>query len=231
MREMFVGSGLFSWQPIGFNAQRGDIYLDESTHTAMCLGGGKIGHFIGSETGGIDGAPGDQTGRESRIQDYYRGSWDGVLHYNGKADTGGASVPTGSGAPSGETSDLARRVIAGEFGNGDARRAALGDRYDEVQAEVNRILGGGSVDIDALARRVISGEFGNGDERKRRLGFNYDAVQSRVNEILGAGSSSVDIDAMARAVIRGDYGNGEERKRRLGSYYSAVQRRVNEMLS
>ncbi len=43
-------------------------------------------------TGGIDGAPGDQTGRESRIQDYYRGSWDGVLHYNRKADTGTASA-------------------------------------------------------------------------------------------------------------------------------------------
>ena len=29
-------------------------------------------------------------------------------------------------------SELAARVIAGDFGNGDARRAALGDRYDEA---------------------------------------------------------------------------------------------------
>ena len=238
MREMFVGSGLFSWQSVTANAARGDIYLDEENHTAMSLGGGKIGHFTGSETGGIDGEPGDQTGRESRIQDYYRGSWDGVLHYNGKADVGSASTPTGSGAPSGDVSELAARVIAGEFGNGDARKAALGDRYDEVQAEVNRILlggsSGGSYDVDAMARRVIAGEFGNGDERKRRLGDRYSAVQRRVNEILdatGAGSTSMDVDAMARAVIRGDYGNGEERRRRLGSYYSIVQRRVNEMLS
>ena len=238
MREMFVGSGLFSWQNVTANAARGDIYLDEENHTAMSLGGGKIGHFTGSETGGIDGEPGDQTGRESRIQDYYRGSWDGVSHYNGKADVGSASIPTGSGAPSGDVSELAARVIAGEFGNGDARKAALGDRYDEVQAEVNRILlggsSGGSYDVDAMARRVIAGEFGNGDERKRRLGDRYSAVQRRVNEILdatGAGSTSMDVDAMARAVIRGDYGNGEERRRRLGSYYSIVQRRVNEMLS
>lgn len=232
MREVFVGSGLFSWQSVSANAQRGDVYLDEENHTAMALGGGKIGHFTGSETGGIDGAPGDQTGRESRIQDYYRGSWDGMLYYNGKAD-GGKVVPSEA---SGSVADLARRVIAGEFGNGDARRVALGSRYDEVQAEVNRILGGGteSVDIDALARRVIAGEFGNGDERRRRLGGNYDAVQKRVNEILaGTGSTktSVDVDAMARAVIRGDYGNGDERRRRLGSYYSIVQARVNEMLS
>ena len=242
MREMFVGSGLFSWKPISFNAQRGDIYLDESAHTAMCVRNDGtadlLAEFSISETGGIDGEPGDQTGRESWVHDYYSGRWDGILHYNGKADVGSASTPTGSGAPSGDVSELAARVIAGDFGNGDARRAALGSRYDEVQAEVNRILSGGSssgsYDVDALARRVIAGEFGNGDDRKRRLGDKYSAVQKRVNEILGAlgaSSTSMDVDAMARAVIRGDYGNGEERRRRLGSYYSIVQRRVNEMLS
>ena len=56
-------------------------------------------------TGGIDGAPDDQTGRESRIQDYYRDSWDGVLHYNGKADSGGAPGGSGSGAPSDNVSE------------------------------------------------------------------------------------------------------------------------------
>ena len=64
---------------------------------------------------------------------------------------------------------------------------ALGSRYDEVQAEVNWILSGGSsasYDVDALARRVIAGEFGNGDERKRRLGSYYSIVQARVNEML-----------------------------------------------
>ena len=35
---------------------------------------------------------------------------------------------------------LARRVIAGEFGSGDARRAALGSRYAEVQRRVNELL-------------------------------------------------------------------------------------------
>jgi len=197
-----------------------------------------LGEFSISENGGIDGEPGDQTGRESWVHDYYSGSWDGILHYNGMADVGGAPGGSGSGAPSGDVSELAERVIAGEFGNGDARRQALGSRYDEVQAEVNRILSGGSssgsYDLDALARRVIAGEFGNGDARKAALGSRYDAVQRRVNEILGAAGTtrtSVDVDAMARAVIRGDYGNGDERKRRLGSYYSIVQARVNEMLS
>ena len=154
--------------------------------------------------------------------------------------TGGSSssAPSGGSAPSGSATDLAKRVIAGEFGNGDARKAALGSRYDEVQAEVNRILNGGgssspSVDIDQMARDVIAGKYGNGDARKAALGSNYDAVQARVNELLGAdggSSGGADIDALARAVIRGDYGNGEERKRRLGSLYDAVQARGNQLL-
>lgn len=37
--------------------------------------------------------------------------------------------------------ELARRVWAGEFGDGDARRAALGSRYDAVQALVNKGVG------------------------------------------------------------------------------------------
>lgn len=158
---------------------------------------------------------------------------------------GGSSGGTTSAAPGGTVAELARRVIAGEFGNGDARRAALGSRYDEVQAEVNRILlGGGSSsapaqpaapDIEALAQAVIRGDYGNGDDRRAALGSSYDAVQARVNEILGTGGSDggsggADINALARAVIRGEYGNGEERRSRLGSLYDAVQARVNEIL-
>ncbi len=161
------------------------------------------------------------------------------------AITGGAaSGGTTLAAPSGTVAEFARRVIAGEFGNGDARRAALGSRYSEVQAEVNRILIGGSSsapaqpaapDIEALAQAVIRGDYGNGDERRAALGASYEAVQARVNKILGAGGSDggsggADIDALARAVIRGEYGNGEERRSRLGSLYDAVQARVNEIL-
>ncbi|WP_368284781.1 N-acetylmuramoyl-L-alanine amidase [Enorma massiliensis] len=161
------------------------------------------------------------------------------------AITGGVvSGGTTPAAPGGTVAELARRVIAGEFGNGDARRAALGSRYSEVQAEVNRILAGGSSsapaqpaapDIEALAQAVIRGDYGNGDDRRAALGSTYDAVQARVNEILGAGGSDggsggADIDALARAVIRGECGNGKERRLRLGSLYDAVQARVNEIL-
>lgn len=42
----------------------------------------------------------------------------------------------------GSVSDLADAVLRGDFGNGPARQAALGARFDEVQAEVNRRLNG-----------------------------------------------------------------------------------------
>ncbi len=69
--------------------------------------------------------------------------------------------------------DFARRVINGEFGNGDARRNSLGDNYAAVQARVNEMLGcggsaatGGGVDIESLVWAVINGDYGNGDERR-----------------------------------------------------------------
>ena len=59
----------------------GDIMLNVATHTEMYIGGGK---FVGahcSETGGIDGKPGDQTGNEISIVNAYIPSygWDYVL--------------------------------------------------------------------------------------------------------------------------------------------------------
>ena len=39
--------------------------------------------------------------------------------------------------------ELVKRTIRGDFGNGDERRAALGDRYDEVQHQVNLNLNAG----------------------------------------------------------------------------------------
>lgn len=104
-----------------------------------------------------------------------------------------AAKPSASsgGSSSGTIDGLARRAIAGEFGNGEARKKALGSNYSAVQTRVNQLLGVSSkpaskpsVDIDALARAVIRGEYGNGAERKRRLGSNYAAVQARVNKIL-----------------------------------------------
>ena len=82
--------------------------------------------------------------------------------------------------------ELADKVIAGEFGAGDARKNALGARYEAVQAIVNKKLGI-SNDIDRVARAVIRGEYGSGEARRVRLtsaGYDYNAVQARVNQMI-----------------------------------------------
>ena len=94
MRSVFVGSGLFEWKPMSFLAQPGDLYLNEANHVAMCQTQTPdiLSEFCISETGGTTGKRGDQTGREAYAHGYYDYPWDGILHYNGKAD-GDAPTP------------------------------------------------------------------------------------------------------------------------------------------
>lgn len=134
----------------------------------------------------------DVTGKRCPAPYVDAGKW---ARLHARITGGGAAAPSPAAppAPSGDVDALARRVIAGEFGNGDERRRRLGSRYAAVQRRVNEILGGGvsggaakgpATDVDALARAVIRGDYGNGDERRRRLGSRYAAVQRRVNELL-----------------------------------------------
>lgn len=97
--------------------------------------------------------------------------------------TGGKerSDASGGSAPSGDKWRIARQVLNGVFGDGNARRAALGSRYDEVQDCVNALVNESDT---ALAKRVINGELGNGDDRKYILGGRYNAVQKQVNRLL-----------------------------------------------
>jgi len=90
MRDVFVGSGLFEWHDMSFLAEPGDLYLNEVNHVAMCQTQypDVLSEFSGNEYGGAYGGQrGDQTGWESHICDYYDYPWNGILHYNGKADT------------------------------------------------------------------------------------------------------------------------------------------------
>ncbi|MCI7746526.1 MAG: C40 family peptidase [Collinsella sp.] len=72
----------FDWVTDFSSLQKGDILLWEGVHTAMYLGDGLIVHAVSNEFGGIlGGIPGDQTGREIRIQSYdsYQKRWTGIL--------------------------------------------------------------------------------------------------------------------------------------------------------
>ena len=85
--------------------------------------------------------------------------------------------------------ELAREVIAGKYGNGEARKKALGDKYNQVQERVNQLLKKPKKSIDEIAKEVIAGKWGNGNDRKTRLtnaGYNYNEVQNKVNNLLNA---------------------------------------------
>lgn len=84
--------------------------------------------------------------------------------------------------------EVAKEVLAGEWGNGNARKTALenaGWNYSEVQAKVNELCGQKS--LTEIAKEVIQGKWGNGATRKSKLeqaGYNYSAVQAEVNKLL-----------------------------------------------
>ena len=61
-------------------------------------------------------------------------AWD--KYAGGKPSTSTPSKPAEK-----SVNELAKEVIQGKYGNGEDRKKALGDRYDEVQARVNEILG------------------------------------------------------------------------------------------
>lgn len=79
--------------------------------------------------------------------------------------------------------DLANKVIRGDFGNGEARLQALGNRYNAVQAIVNQKLAKkeDNTNLLELVKRTIRGDFGSGEARKQALGSNYTRVQEQVN--------------------------------------------------
>ena len=180
----------------------------------------------------------------SRAQKWY----DQMVNGAEAPSTGGSTTTTPSTGGKKSVAEVAKDVIAGAYGNGDARKAALeaaGYNYAEVQAEVNRQLGVGGTatttpqkTVDQLAQEVINGAWGKGTERQQRLtaaGYDYNAVQAKVNQILtGTSSGGKTIDQIAREVIAGQWGKGADRKARLqaaGYNYDAVQARVNQLLS
>lgn len=63
--------------------QPGDILLNDSCHVAVMINGSQLAQASISETGTINGADGDQTGRETNISAFYSYPWNAVLRYQG----------------------------------------------------------------------------------------------------------------------------------------------------
>lgn len=91
----------------------------------------------------------------------------------------------------------ARKVINGDFGNGEDRvnnlkaEGLTEEQIKNVQDKVNEILNNQpQIELksnEEIADEVIQGLWGNGEERYKKLteaGYNYDNVQAIVNEML-----------------------------------------------
>lgn len=101
-----------------------------------------------------------------------------------KPSTGTAASSTSS--PGGTVLDLVVATLQDKYGNGDARKTALGNRYTEVQNMINHIA---SASASTLAGEVKAGKYGNGDARKIALGSRYNEVQKIVNGSTGLAAS------------------------------------------
>lgn len=138
-RQLLLANS-FRQIPVGAASQmqRGDILL-RSGHTEIYLGNGKQGGARGSELGTITGRVGDQTGREITSSAYTPSSWTSAFRYAGtQGETKTVDVSKLS------LQELVAKTLAGDFGNGDARKKALGSRYDEVQRAINSGSSGAS---------------------------------------------------------------------------------------
>lgn len=179
----------------GSGLKRGDVLLNTSHHTAMYCGNGKeVEASINEKGTATGGKPGDQTGKEFLIRSYRNYPWTNVLRYqDGTSGSGSSGKKT--------VSEIANEVIAGVWGNGDARKNALeaaGYNYSEVQAAVNAKLSGSGTTTSKksnaeIAKEVIAGKWGNGTDRKKKLeaaDYNYMTIQAEVNKQLGKSGSS-----------------------------------------
>lgn len=111
----------------GAGLQRGDVLLNERSHTAMYVGNGKLCHASGNEYGkATGGKTGDQTGKEISITGYFNFPWDYCLRYVKKDE----AKPDKDDKPSGDRAYVVK--------DGDSlwkiAQAQLGDpwRYPEI---------------------------------------------------------------------------------------------------
>lgn len=84
MKSQFTAHGFqwIPWSQIGGtgNLQRGDILLNENSHTEIYLGNNQN---VGAHSNRGYPQTGDQTGTEVSVSGYYYHPWDGVLRYAG----------------------------------------------------------------------------------------------------------------------------------------------------
>ena len=161
-----------------FVAQRGDIFIwgkrgqssGAGGHTGIFVDSNNIIHCNYARNGiTVDG-----------YLDVARAS--GNKYYYIYRPSGQSSI---SSSTAGKSIDqLVQETLAGKYGNGEQRKASLGNQYQAVMDRINGKTTTNQKTVDQLAQEVIAGKHGNGEDRKKSLGSQYEAVQKRVSELL-----------------------------------------------
>ena len=138
-----------------------------------------------TSSGRLDGYNGNLDCNEfygdAEAWDKYVGSGKGEVE-----ESAPTPQPTPS-APEGSTLDLVYNTMKGQYGDGEARKNALGSRWQEVQDVINHI---GSASTDTLVEEVYARKYGDGEVRKTVLGKRWQEVQDKINAKESSSSSS-----------------------------------------
>ncbi|MCK3895826.1 holin [Streptococcus suis] len=161
-----------------FSAQRGDIFIWGKRGQSSGAGG-HTGIFVDSNN-----IIHCNYARNGITVDNYlvTARASGNMYYYIYRPSGQSTVSTSTAGKS--TDQLVKETLAGKYGNGDQRKAALGNQYQAVMAVINGKATAPKKTVDQLAQEVIQGKHGNGEDRKQSLGADYPAVQKRVTELL-----------------------------------------------
>ena len=161
-----------------FAAQRGDIFIwgkrgqsaGAGGHTGIFVDSNNIIHCNWARNGiTVDGYLDIARSSGSKYYYIYRPHGQSAV----SSSTAGKSID-----------QLVQETLAGKYGNGDQRKASLGNQYEAVMAVINGKTTASQKTVDQLAQEVIAGNHGNGEARKKSLGSQYEAVQKRVTELL-----------------------------------------------
>ena len=161
-----------------FSAKRGDIFIwgkkgqsaGAGGHTGIFVDSNNIIHSNYARNGiTVDG-----------YLDVARAS--GNKYYYIYRPPAQSTIPSSTAGKS--IDKLVQETLAGKYGNGEQRKAALGNQYEAVMERINGKTSSPQKTDEELAREVIQGKHGNGEQRKASLGSRYEAVQKKVEELL-----------------------------------------------
>lgn len=111
----------------GAGMKRGDVLLNEASHAALYVGGGKLVQARSD----FDGVPGDSSGREISVQSYYNYPWDCVLRPPGGTAAGGTDATGGTAAQSSDTYSVQKGDSLWDIAD---RYLGSGLKWKELQA-------------------------------------------------------------------------------------------------